>query len=489
MRLRIALLSLLLLAGCGGFGNTAPTPTPEVPEAPDILQVVADARVLPTRSVELHFLSGGIVAEILAAEGDAVAAGAPLARLDARELELARDEAQAALAEAQAAYDQLNAGVGPEVIAVQQAALAQAQARSREVVGSVVPQDLAAARAALEQARATLARLEAGPRRTDIAAAEASVLQAQALLQSRRDALAATKSNAAERLTQAANGLRDAQAFYSRTYWDNRERERLLRGKELDRISIDAEESALRAVRNAEAALEQARVELELARQAELSDTAAAEAQLREAVAQRDRVLAGAERDELVAARATVAAAEANVAHLSGDARAGQVEAAEAGVAQAAADLERVRAAPRGVDLAAAEARIRRSEIILAQAELALERATLRAPFAGTVVVVDLEAGALAPTNRPAIVMADFATWRLETSDLTELDIALVRVGAPVAISFDAVPDLTLPGTVTRIKALGQSYQGDVIYTVVITPSAWDARLRWNMTATVAIDV
>jgi HlyD family secretion protein len=40
---------------------------------------------------------------------------------------------------------------------------------------------------------------------------------------------------------------------------------------------------------------------------------------------------------------------------------------------------------------------------------------------------------------------------------------------------------------VADIKGLGSTYQGDVIYTVVIRPQSWDPRLRWNMTATVTI--
>jgi HlyD family secretion protein len=62
-----------------------------------------------------------------------------------------------------------------------------------------------------------------------------------------------------------------------------------------------------------------------------------------------------------------------------------------------------------------------------------------------------------------------------------------VRLGDQVTLSFDALPDLTLSGRVTDIKGLGASFQGDVIYTVVIAPESWDERLRWNMTATVTI--
>jgi HlyD family secretion protein len=85
-------------------------------------------------------------------------------------------------------------------------------------------------------------------------------------------------------------------------------------------------------------------------------------------------------------------------------------------------------------------------------------------------------------------VLADLSAWRIETSDLTELDIVNVRVGDAATLSFDALPELTLPGLVTEVESFGQTFQGDVIYTVVVEPQAWDERLRWNMTATVTVE-
>jgi HlyD family secretion protein len=45
-----------------------------------------------------------------------------------------------------------------------------------------------------------------------------------------------------------------------------------------------------------------------------------------------------------------------------------------------------------------------------------------------------------------------------------------------------------MPGTVTRIRALGENRQGDITYRVIITPDTQDSQLRWNMTASVAIE-
>jgi HlyD family secretion protein len=85
------------------------------------------------------------------------------------------------------------------------------------------------------------------------------------------------------------------------------------------------------------------------------------------------------------------------------------------------------------------------------------------------------------------VILADLSSWQIETEDLTELNVVRVREGDAVTISFDALPGFELPGTVSAIEPLGANRQGDIVYTVVVTPDSWDERLRWNMTATVQI--
>jgi HlyD family secretion protein len=67
------------------------------------------------------------------------------------------------------------------------------------------------------------------------------------------------------------------------------------------------------------------------------------------------------------------------------------------------------------------------------------------------------------------------------------LDIVAIREGDAVTIRFDALPGVALVGTVARIKPLGETYRGDMTYTVVVILKQPDARLRWNMTATIML--
>ncbi len=63
-----------------------------------------------------------------------------------------------------------------------------------------------------------------------------------------------------------------------------------------------------------------------------------------------------------------------------------------------------------------------------------------------------------------------------------------LRPGDRATIAFDAIPDLELPGQVTRIRSIGQNTQGDITYTVVVAPDRSDERLLWNMTAKVLLE-
>ncbi len=95
----LALATVVLLAGCSGSEATETVPADEVPVVASDAdgRVVAEAVIEPARWSEVRCDAGGKVAELLVQEGDFVAAGATLARLDTETLELALEEAQAAL--------------------------------------------------------------------------------------------------------------------------------------------------------------------------------------------------------------------------------------------------------------------------------------------------------------------------------------------------------------------------------------------------------
>jgi HlyD family secretion protein len=452
--------------------------------------LLAEARVVPLQSAALSAPGGGIVAELLVAEGEQVQPGQVLLRLDPARAQAAVAQAEAQLAQAQASYEQLRAGATPEEIAAAEAELRAAQAQLRQAMGSVTAADQTAAAAQLQQAQAHLAELQAGTKQAELQAAQAALDQARTNLQAQRDSLSAAKTNAQLKLEQAANTLRDAQDEYSRLYWDNEQlrAEQLKYGRgELPQALIDKEAATRRAVENSETALAAARLAAEQAQQAEITGIQIAEAELRNAEANLARLTRGATADELAGARAQVASSQASLEKLRGDQRGGALDAAQAAVDQAQATYAQLRAGVSKNDLAVAAAEVQSAQAALQLAQVAVAEAELRAPFAGTVAALEVQVGEYVAPGTPVVQLADLSAWQIETTDLTELNIVRVRDGSQVAITFDAIPDLELLGTVSRIRALGENQQGDITYAVIITLDQQDLRLRWNMTASAAI--
>ncbi|MCE1252535.1 MAG: efflux RND transporter periplasmic adaptor subunit [Anaerolineae bacterium] len=135
-----------------------------------------------------------------------------------------------------------------------------------------------------------------------------------------------------------------------------------------------------------------------------------------------------------------------------------------------------------------ADVSLKNAKAQAAAAEEALDDLTLKAPFGGVVVANNLKVGeTVSPSAGTAqVVLADVSSWKIETTDLTELNINEIAEGDAVTVTFDALPGLELAGKVQSIQSLGQNKQGDITYKVTVTLDQQDERLRWNMTALVA---
>lgn len=168
-------------------------------------------------------------------------------------------------------------------------------------------------------------------------------------------------------------------------------------------------------------------------------------------------------------------------------ARPEELRAAEADVRRAQAQLDLIQAGPRRQALQAAAAEVAAADAAIRQSQAALADTELRSPIAGTVTFLGPRTGELAAPGVTAAAIADLSTWKIETTDLTELHVARIRPGDPVTATFDGIPGLRLAGKVAAVEGLGITRQGDITYTVMVTLDRQDPRLRWNMTAAVAI--
>ncbi|MBP2654688.1 MAG: efflux transporter, family, subunit [Firmicutes bacterium] len=152
-----------------------------------------------------------------------------------------------------------------------------------------------------------------------------------------------------------------------------------------------------------------------------------------------------------------------------------QIEQAQTEVARKQAALVQAQA-----ELAAGEKKVSESQDVLDKTEL-------RAPIDGTVVFLDMKVGEHAEIGKVLVRIADESAWEVKSDDLTELSVAKIKEGDPVKLTFDGINDLEIAGRVKFIRHYGEKKRGDITYTVIITPEAWDGRLLWNMTAQIAI--
>jgi HlyD family secretion protein len=306
---------------------------------------------------------------------------------------------------------------------------------------------VAQAKASLSLAEAELAKAKAGARPEEITAAEGEVEAAEANLRAAEAKLKASEAELArleagarpEEIEIAEAGLRKAETALEQAYrayqpieWQP--------GSEVTPLGY---------------AWRQATHESEIAR-AKLS-----------------LLKAGATKEEIALARANVDAAKAGV------------EAAKARLSQAEARLRILKSGATAEEIAVLEARVEQAKASLLRAEAALEKALLLAPFSGTIGAVWVREGEIVAPGKPIIAIGDLSAFLVETTDLNEIDIAKVKKGQKVEITFDALPGRKLEGRVVRIAPMASL--GGTNYTVTIEFEKQDPALRWGMTAFVDI--
>jgi multidrug efflux pump subunit AcrA (membrane-fusion protein) len=162
-------------------------------------------------------------------------------------------------------------------------------------------------------------------------------------------------------------------------------------------------------------------------------------------------------------------------------------QSALAAVDQAQADYDATLEGPDPDQLALAEARLTSASAQLEAASNQLENLTLSAPFAGVVADLMVSEGEWTSPGQPVAVLADLESLRVETTDLNEIDVVLIKLGDIAEVTFDAFPDEVFEGTVIEISPKASAGTG-VNYTVVIELAEIPENARWGMTVFVDID-
>ena len=415
--------------------------------------IEAEGELVPVEFVELSFQTGGTVAEILVEEGAVVQAGDPLVRLDGTQLELALVQAQTAVSSAEANVTAAENGVllAQTAVIAAENQVTIAQANLELVQAGALPAEIAAAEANLAAAQAAVTQAVANQNSVLDGADEAAIAAAEASL---------AAANADLRVVeQAYQDVLDA-CFTTPL------------GDEICPLYGTTEEQVRGQLEAAQAGRDAAQAGLDFAnsgatagqRSAAAGGVSIAIANRDAAQAQLDVLLAGSTAEQIEIASVAVAQAELGV------------EMAEAGVDRAETAVSQANAA------------LINAQTGVAQAEAALQRATLTATMDGTVADVTLNVGELTLPGITTVTLANFDGWLVETSDLSELDVAQVAVGDRVTVTLDAIDGESVSGTVEKIAQMFSLSQGDIAYQVTIRLDDVDERWRWGLTAVVQFE-
>jgi HlyD family secretion protein len=499
----------LALASCGGQASIATAATATITRGELIQSVSGSGQVKPAQDTSLNFGTSGIVAQVLVKEGQHVQQGAILASIDTTDLDQQVLQAQANLKSAQAALSALKDGPKETDLRTAKAQLEAAQVQlKQQQQGNARASDLASARAQLRAAQADMVTLK-NPGPADISAAQLRVNQAQANVQNTRDGDSAAKTRAELDLSRAAATLTQAQSRYATAsqnwqYVQDTGRDPVnpsktnAQGKSVPNTLNDAQRQqyydtfvqADAALHSAEDGVRQSQIAYGSARQKEAADVPLAEQQLADAQSQLD-ALQHPTPQKLAAAEAKLAQAQAQLNQLSGG-TANDVAVSQAAVEQRQAALDALMAPPAAKDLAQAEANVAQAEANLARAKINRQYSDLVAPFSGTIATVGVKRGDSVGgsggtgTQTTAIYMVDESAFHVDVN-ISEADLAHLRVGQAAKVELDALPGQQLDGTLDYIAPTGTTQQNVTTYLARVTLKPDGQQLRAGLSAAVSI--
>jgi RND family efflux transporter MFP subunit len=122
---------------------------------------------------------------------------------------------------------------------------------------------------------------------------------------------------------------------------------------------------------------------------------------------------------------------------------------------------------------------VQKAQEALDQANQTLAEYYVTAPFAGQIASVPVNQYDQAGSGTTLATLV--TTQQYADLSLNEVDAAKIQLGNKATITFDAIPSLTLTGTVAQIDPVGTVSQGVVTYDVKISFDTQDSRVKTGM--------
>ena len=126
---------------------------------------------------------------------------------------------------------------------------------------------------------------------------------------------------------------------------------------------------------------------------------------------------------------------------------------------------------------------IRSSQLSLQSKQDAYNDTFLYAPFDGVIATLTAKVGEASGSSIGSLITQQ----KLATISLNEVDIAKIKLGQKVNLTFDAIDGLSITGSVAEIDSIGTVSQGVVSYSVKISFDVNDDRVKPGMSVSATI--
>ncbi|MFA6547868.1 MAG: efflux RND transporter periplasmic adaptor subunit [Candidatus Magasanikbacteria bacterium] len=147
--------------------------------------------------------------------------------------------------------------------------------------------------------------------------------------------------------------------------------------------------------------------------------------------------------------------------------------------------LKNLQAGADVLDIKTQELSLKQKENALLDAQEKLSDYSIRAPFDSVVADIALKKGDSASSGATAFTL--MSAQGASVISLNEVDVSKIKVGQKATLTFDAIENLSLSGTVAEIDILGTVAQGVVTYNVKIVFDTQDPRAKPGMSVSAAI--
>jgi len=157
----------------------------------------------------------------------------------------------------------------------------------------------------------------------------------------------------------------------------------------------------------------------------------------------------------------------------------------EQSLAEAQDSLQTARTGPDELALRSAELTLKRAREAVQTAQDALENYIVRAPIAGTIAAIGVQKYDQAGSGTSvATLITDEESVKVSVN---EVDASKLKIGQKATLIFDALPNVTIAGTVIAVDTVGTVSQGVVSYGATVSLDTSNASVKPGMSATADI--